>query len=635
MIAILILSTIILNRALEHKQNLEVTKENILEAEYLEKIIHYMQTERALSVGFNASKGKSYGSDLPNVRAKLDKAIEDIKNIYVATHNRASMLNLFNDLNEKRASVDSLSMKTRKIGVYYSKKIKTLLNIVTVIPSLMSDLDDRNTIQLYVHLASAKEAFERIRAKLNVAFTKNVFAEKILITFGSTLGIYNSNISKFMTLAPNELKDSYKNRFKGEAVNNTFRMIGIASSKGVSGNFNVDSSIWFSDATTSINILREVGLDTFKYVNTSIDEKIESSNHNIMLLSASLIFLILFIALFTLFFIRNSISKPIENFKNTLLNISTNHDLTLVADENSPLELSQMAVGFNKLMNSLKDLVDTSKLSSSENASISHELSTTATGVGNNVEESVIVIDRATEKANNIKIEITESISDAKNNKQDIIKANENLGNASHDVVTLTSKIQHSVQLEVELSHRMDTLSSEANEVKTVLDIISDIADQTNLLALNAAIEAARAGEHGRGFAVVADEVRKLAERTQKSLTEINTTINVIVQSISDVSSQMSSNSKEIQALAVTATEVEQKINETVTIVNEAVGATDRTVTDFEKTGADIEVVVTQVSQINEISSQNAHSVKEIAEAANHLNSMTDDLHAKLEIFRT
>ena len=357
-----------------------------------------------------------------------------------------------------------------------------------------------------------------------------------------------------------------------------------------------------------------------------------SIRNSIVIWSIVVLLVMMSISIFT---INVNIIRPINKFKETLLNIGDNKNLTLKVDENAPLELSQMAISFNALMTSLKELIETSKQSSSENASISHELSTTALGVGENVEKSVTVVEDATKKAIVIKDEINNSIIDAQDSKKDIIKANENLTEARDDVINLTSQVQVSAELEVELAHKMNTVSQDANEVKSVLEVISDIADQTNLLALNAAIEAARAGEHGRGFAVVADEVRKLAERTQKSLTEINATINVIVQSIGDVSGQMSTNSEDIQKLADMAIEVEKKINLSVQIVDEAVIASDRTVTDFEKTGNDVESIVTQITEINDISLVNARNVEEIAAAADHLNSMTDDLHSKLETFYT
>ncbi len=361
----------------------------------------------------------------------------------------------------------------------------------------------------------------------------------------------------------------------------------------------------------------------------SIPNKIRNS-----ILIASVITLTIII-LIALFVINVSLIRPIEKFKSTLLTIGSNNDLSIKVDENAPEEISLMAKSFNALLFTLRDLIQASKQSASENASISHELSTTALGVGSNVEKSVIVIHDASTKAKEIQGKIIAAIRDAQDSKKDIIEANNNLNTARNDIVSMTARVQQSAQLEIELARRMDALSGEANAVKSVLEVISDIADQTNLLALNAAIEAARAGEHGRGFAVVADEVRKLAERTQKSLTEINATINVIVQSIGDVSTQMNSNSAEVQKLANVSSDVEKKINSSVGIVNSAVIASDKTVTDFEKTGENVELIVSQVTEINKISAQNARNVEEIAAAADHLNSMTNALHAKLEVFRT
>ena len=246
-----------------------------------------------------------------------------------------------------------------------------------------------------------------------------------------------------------------------------------------------------------------------------------------------------------------------------------------------------------------------------------------------------MIVNKATTQAKSLQNEITSSISAAQESKKDITVAHDNLGTARDDIISLTSKIHETAEIEAELSNSMEHLSKDADEVKNVLVIIGDIADQTNLLALNAAIEAARAGEHGRGFAVVADEVRKLAERTQKTLAEINATINVVVQSISDASTQMSTNSDDIQELANVAQNIENKINTTVDIVNNAVKTSDKTVQDFENTGKNAEAIVNQVEVINKLSSINARSVEEIAAAADHLNTLTNQLNSRLDTFRT
>lgn len=298
-------------------------------------------------------------------------------------------------------------------------------------------------------------------------------------------------------------------------------------------------------------------------------------------------------------------------------------------------EIKEIINSFNTLVETLEVTIVDAKESSNENASVSHELSSTSLHIGKNAEESARIVNKTIDEMGSIKAFVQQTAVMSETTKQEIVHAGEKLERSKNEIIALREEVNLASEAESALAVKLEEMSRDADQVKQILTVISDIADQTNLLALNAAIEAARAGEHGRGFAVVADEVRKLAERTQKSLFEINATINVIVQSIMDSAEQMGKNAENIMRLVEVSGNVEEMIVDTSTIMSTSVDSVSKSAESSLKIAGDTEKIMDMVSNINDLTNQNARSVEEIASAAEHLYQLTEGLSGKLNQFKS
>ncbi|WP_457639489.1 methyl-accepting chemotaxis protein [Persephonella sp.] len=621
-----------------------VIEESVLLSTKISALVHELQKERGRTAGFLGSGGGKFKAELAEQRRLTDQRRKELKeyltkinmdNIHGETKTEIDKaLSMLQRLDSIRRQVDSLSIPLNEAIGYYTKLNGQLLKTIGSFAKFSSDAKVTKELASYVDFLLAKERMGIERAVLSAVFARGSFTPELFTKFISLLSEQRAFLQSFELIAPDKFIQFYKQTVTGHAVSEVERMENIAIQKSQEGGFGIDPSYWFDTITQKINLMKKVEdmiaqslvSDVRELKGQALKEFIAVS-----VFSAVVIAVIIIVG----FVINMSITKTVDKIEREIKYIADNKDFTKRIEVETKDEMKNIADSINYLIEASREAIEQAKMSAQENTSIAAELSATATEIEKRVEEESEIVGKTTDKAVSMQGPLETSVVKLDKTKDEIKKANQILDRVKEQVIELIYTVKQSADEEVQIVSELEKLKESTDRTKDVLKLIEDIANQTNLLALNAAIEAARAGEAGKGFAVVADEVRNLAEKSREYVENITDTITELINEINIISEKISTNAQTVNRLAEESANVERDVNS----VTEAMKATVETSEDASESikaiVQEIKSIINDIEKINSISSANAKSVEEIAKATEHLYAMTENLSKILEEFKT
>jgi methyl-accepting chemotaxis protein len=361
-------------------------------------------------------------------------------------------------------------------------------------------------------------------------------------------------------------------------------------------------------------------------------EAFATANSLIKISTITVIMTSIFITLVGLFVAKN-ISNPIEQAVSAAQHVSSG-DLTQTIKIDQSDELGLLQKAMHDMIVKLKDMIEHISMSAEQQATASQELSSITAHTNHNVSRQHQATDQVATAINEMSAsidEVTNRTAEASNAADDSKRLVNTSSLAVSETIEQIRKLSEGI---LESKSMIDEVQEGTANIANILVVIKGIADQTNLLALNAAIEAARAGEQGRGFAVVADEVRTLAQNTQNSTIEIENMIQSLENKVSKATDSMNTGSEQAKNIVERTHKVTRSLSEVEASVSLISDMNIQISTATQQQSEVARDISQQAVQISDISVETGDGAKEISAASDELATLAADLSDQVKAFK-
>ncbi|NOH33402.1 methyl-accepting chemotaxis protein [Vibrio chagasii] len=604
------------------------------------ELVHELQKERGMTAGFIGSKGTKFVSELQSQRTSADNrrarrteywqsAAIDLPQITRLNNEISQSLNQITSI---RNRVDSQSIPLSEALGYYTKLNAKLLSVSALIAELSSDATITTETIAYYNFLQGKERAGIERAVLNNTFSKNEFGPGMLVKFISLVTEQNTYFSNFEVLSNPDNVRFFEQQLNDRSVAEVEKLRSLAESK-MSG-FDVDPVYWFAQATGRIVQLKKTENQLADSL-IALTEKKMSEAQSTMMMSIGLFALVTLFASFVSVKAISDLTMRVKDLTVMLSKVRNDNDLTVRAKYVGNSELGQISSALNETLEKFSNVIDNLSQSSLTLASAAEETSQTCHYNSNTLvqqQDQIGLVATATEElsatVNEVAAKTQQTASSAKLVDEQSQEGLSTVQNSYHSIEKLASEIN-------DLAEKITHLHESSNNINSVIDVIKSVAEQTNLLALNAAIEAARAGEQGRGFAVVADEVRTLAQRTQQSTAEIEGFISSL-QSDVQTAFNVIDNSQKMSSKAVEdSREVEQTLQGISNAISEIFSMTEQIATATEEQAVVTQDIAQNVMAVEQKSTESTTGATQIAATAKEQAELAASLKEIASTFKS